>query len=40
MKLTMPHFKISDMMEDKLVTAIVVIMLAVLILVPILMMYF
>lgn len=40
MKLTMPHFKISDMMEDKLVTAIVVIMLAVLILVPILMIYF
>lgn len=40
MKLTMPHFKISDMMEDKLITAIVVIMLGILIAAPILMMYF
>lgn len=40
MKLTMPHIKISDMMEDRLITAIVVVMLAILILAPILMMYF
>lgn len=40
MKLTMPHFKLAELMEDKVVMAIVIIMLAVLILGSILVMYF
>ena len=40
MKLTMPHFTISNMMEDKLITAIVVIMLGIIVLTPILMIFF
>lgn len=36
----MPHFKISDMMEDRLIMAIFVTMLAILILAPILIIYF
>jgi len=39
-KLTMPHFKIAEMMEDKVIVAIFIIMLAVLILGPILIIYF
>ncbi len=39
MKLTMPHIKIAEMMEDKVIVAIVLIMLAVLILGPILIIY-
>ncbi len=40
MKLTMPHFDFGEMMEDKVLVAIVVIMLAILVLAPILIMYF
>lgn len=40
MKLTMPQFKLAELMEDKVVMAIVIIMLAVLILGSILVMYF
>jgi len=36
----MPHFKFAEMMEDRVITTILVIMLAILILAPILIVYF
>ncbi len=40
MKLTMPHFDFAELMEDKVVVAIFIIMAVVLLLTPILIMYF
>lgn len=40
MNLTMPHFKLSEMKEDRVITTIVLILLAILILAPILIVSF